>query len=78
MLEYTECHKWSPIAGTQYIGINYGSGGLQITNVTFYTDDNCVNQNGENGVVTQVDFKGMQCTSANENTHSFKVAEANN
>lgn len=69
-----ECYKWSPISGTQFIGINYGSGDYQLDNVTFFTDDNCVNQNGPNGVVAQSHYKGMQCTSANDNTHSFKVA----
>lgn len=73
-----QCYKWSPVKGTSYIGINYGSEWDQVTEVTFFTDVNCKNVNGAASYVWQgSDLKGMGCTGANETTKSFMLGGSN-
>jgi len=73
-----QCYKWSPVAGTSYIGINYGSEWDQVTEVTFFVDDKCKNVNGAGSYVWQEEgFKGMGCTGSNGNTKSFMLGGSN-
>jgi len=68
------CYQWSPVAGTSYIGINYGSQWKQVNEITFFSDSNCKMVNGADASVVQSgDLVGLGCTEANENTKSFKI-----
>lgn len=73
-IEEDTCYQWSVQPGTQYIGVNFGSGGDGLdAEVIFYTDKHCQNVVGASNYISQPNGEGMNCPSANENTQSFKA-----
>lgn len=74
------CYKYKPVAGSDWIGINYGSGAYQISELTFYTDDACTKLLGPLwgfGTVFQGNGgSGMQCRKDLGAAKSFMAEQA--